>query len=128
MYISFTMIVRILAFAITVAGIVFAVWPKMMKSVCDFVAAGKRLYFVAAIRIAAGIILLLAAQGHARRVILATFGVIILLAGISQLVITLERQRSIMNWMTSRSEVTQRLLGIGVIFAGGLMMMATFLD
>jgi uncharacterized membrane protein HdeD (DUF308 family) len=128
MYITLLTIVRVLGVVLIVAGIVFAVWPVTMKRMVAFIIQGNRLYAVAAIRITMGIILLLAAGGQARRFILATLGVIILLAGISQLIMSLEKQRSIANWMTGRPEVVQRLFGIAALLFGVLMFTGTFLD
>ncbi|HSV26654.1 MAG TPA: hypothetical protein VLH60_02070 [Sedimentisphaerales bacterium] len=120
-------IVVILAGVMIAGGIVIAVWPNTLKRICSFLSPGKRLYGIAAIRITIGIILLLAAQGDAAWWILSVLGVIILLAGITQLIMKLERQKAIMNWMAGRSEVTRRLFGIAVILIGWLMLVAVLL-
>jgi|GEM_PF-1326460 len=127
MYITLLTIVRVLAVLIIVAGVVFTLWPDAMKRVVAFVIKGNRLYFVAAIRIVAGIVLLLAAEGSAKRIILSVLGVMILLAGISQLILSPEKQRAFANWMMSRSEIVRRLVGIMAILIGGLMLTGTFL-
>lgn len=127
MYITLLTIVRVLAALIIVAGVVFTLWPEAMKRVVAFVIKGSRLYAVAAIRIAAGIVLLLAADGIAKWWILSVLGVMILLAGISQLILPPERQRSFANWMMNRSEIVRRLIAIIAILIGGLMLTGTFL-
>lgn len=118
-------IVRAVAILFIIVGFVFALRPDALKGLMRFVAKGKMMYMVAAVRIVIGILFIwVGGRLHAKA--LGVIGVIILVVGITTLVVKLSTQKAIIGRMINRGETLHRCIGIIAAIAGTLILVETF--
>jgi hypothetical protein len=79
------------------------------------------LYFVAAFRIAVGVIFLRVAATSRAPLTLAVLGIVILISGLVTPFIGVERSRAIFEWWAARPELVMRVWGALVVVLGALV-------
>ena len=117
--------------AIKIIGIFFVTMavsllmrPEWILNVIQFAAKGSRVYIIGAIRLFLAVTFLLAAHDCARPLIIAAFGVLFLISGISIFAAGADRMRSMMEWFQKKPLWLFRLLSVVVFIFGCLIIYA----
>ena len=92
-----------------------------MRKLSDFFGKGKRIYLAGIIRLALGIIFLLAASTCRWSKVVAVIGILTLLGGILIFVLGPKRINAMIAWFNQKSPVVLRLMSILVIAIGILI-------
>jgi len=112
---------------VKIAGIIFvsmAVWffidTKVVRKIAAFFVVGSRIYVAATIRIALGLIFILAAGNCRKTTIITIIGLLMLISGISIFALGIEKARAIIQWMQGRSDLFVRFSTL-ILFALGCL-------
>jgi uncharacterized protein YjeT (DUF2065 family) len=93
-------------------GFVFVLRPDIMKWLMNFVKRGKRVYFAALLRFVLAVIFLLGAEQCTRKLIIAAFGILFLLAGLLIFVLGPEKIRRILDWYNNQPLLIFRIIAV----------------
>ncbi len=117
--------IKAVALLILVLGAIVFFKPRIFKGMISFWKIGKRLYYLAAIRILFAAILLFGASECRQRGLVIGIGVIFLVSGLFIAVLGLERCRAMVSWMERWSDFFLRLLTIMPLALAALLFFAT---
>ncbi len=113
--------------AIKIIGIIFismAVWlfidVKMHRKSLSFFITGSRIYIIAAIRIALGLMFILGAEDCRRTMIISIIGIVALVLGIAIFAMGLEKAHAVIHWVQARSDIFLRFDCV-LLFALGVL-------
>lgn len=112
---------KLIGIYIIIMGIILLVSPKTIKRFVAFFGQGKRIYLAGILRLAFGVILLLAASRCRLVGIVVTLGILTIIGGILVFVLGIERVRALLKWWDKRSPQVIRLFGLVVIAVGALL-------
>jgi len=117
------MLLLIKLFGVIVVGLgaICVTSPDSMKQMMDYFLKGKRIYGIGVIRIILGILFLLVASQCKLPGVIYTLGVFLIVAGSLIFVFRLEKCKSMITNIMSKSNTTKRLLGLPAIAIGILI-------
>ena len=118
------LLAKIAALSITGLGVLFVVKPDFMNSWIQFWIAGKRWYGIGVLRVALGIIFLMASFQARNPGVSSMLALVFLASGAFIFVIGAEKLKNYVTWWTDLPPLAQRLLGIVVIAFGVMMVFA----
>lgn len=110
-------------FAITV-GLTGIVAPDRLLGLRSLVATQGALYVIGAIRMAFGVVLIMAAAGSRVPKTLRIVGAVMMLAGLSTPMFGIERTKVVMEWEVAQGPAFMRIVGVVVLALGGLLIFA----
>jgi len=116
-----TLIALVLSLFLAIFGAAGIVFPKLVIKIVRRFGCLPGLYMAAIFRIVLGLVLISAAPTSHAPVIIRTFGILILMAGLILPFIRLDRFRNIVAWWTSQGLVFTRSWA-GVTLALGLFL------
>src|SRR3989339_2044659 len=114
-------LVKAIGIVITAMGVLYLVYPQVVRILLSFFAAGYRIYLAAAVRLVFGVILLLAASQTAHPKITMVLGVIFLLGGILIVALGPKRTKPFLEWYKKWPLWGMRAAAILVILFGLLV-------
>ncbi|MDO8303454.1 MAG: hypothetical protein Q7T18_09450 [Sedimentisphaerales bacterium] len=118
------LIIKFIGVAIIVQTCVFLLRIDLLRELLKFFARGNRIYFIAAIRIAVAVLLLIGATQCRRMWIIVAIGIVLLLSGIAIFTLNSATFKKILTWYQQRADLFLRLLAvIGIVF-GSLIVYA----
>ncbi|MFH1479272.1 MAG: hypothetical protein ABIG92_05825 [Candidatus Omnitrophota bacterium] len=112
---------RLIALVITGMGIALLAKPELLKKIISFVGEGKMVYKCAAIRIAAGTILLMASTKSKIPIIVVVIGIMALLKGVLAFVVGPEKVKSILKWCEGKPQSFVRIMAVIAVLIGLLL-------
>lgn len=116
--------VLIVGVVITLLGLLGASWPKPFKTLIGTLRSTGMLYFAATIRVALGIVLLLAAPSCRFTVALYVFGVITLFSGLLLPILGQVRFAALIGWWVGLSAGTIRASMFLAVALGAFLIVA----
>ena len=120
---------RVVVGLVALAGIAFGVFaiasPGAVVAFADSVLTSSGLWVIAAIRVALGIVLLLAAPGARMPRVVRAVGIIIVVAGLVTPLFGLERTRAVMAWEVSWGPKALRAIGLVIVALSGMLIYIT---
>lgn len=116
-----TYLITAIGILFLVVGVVYTVRPSMIRAFIDFAKIGSRIYFMAPIRIAIGILLLIATPKATNVWIPGIIGAIAVISGVSVYFLGLARISAIMDWWKALPDNKLRILTILMAVLGVLI-------
>jgi hypothetical protein len=120
---------KILALAIGVLmislGLTGLVWPEGLVRIGHYSFTQTGLYVIAALRIAIGLVLFLAATGSRAPRTLRVIGIMVCILGIVTALVSLERARELMAWWSSHGPGFIRIAAVVVVGLGSFIAYST---
>lgn len=114
-------IVMLLGLIICIEEVMFFLKHELMDGILKYFAQGKRIYAGSVIKIAFGVLLLIASKGANFPFLIMLFGCLAIIGGGAMFVIKLEKAQALMNWFLAKDEHFKR--GIAVYgFVVGLLL------
>jgi uncharacterized protein YjeT (DUF2065 family) len=104
-----------------VVGVIYTVKPSIIRAFIDFAKVGKRIYFLAPIRLVLGAALLVAAPKAVNVWIPGIIGAILVISGISIYFLGLARIGAIMDWWKALPDNKLRIVTILAAVLGVLL-------
>jgi len=117
-------LIRLLAIAIVVMGVIFLLNPKALKSYAGFWKQGKRLYVGAVINILFAIIFLSSASQCRISGVMLVMGIMSLIKGIYLLILGPEKMKAKLDWWIQKPPGAARIMALVVIAMGALLIYA----
>ena len=117
-------VVWIIGALIVLEAAVLVVRPDMYKKFVKFLTRDKLLYIPAAVAIVVGIVFLIFARECSIPWLIIVFGLIAAIKGVSIFVVKLDTLKETLNWLSERSNLSLRLLGILALVIGALILYA----
>jgi hypothetical protein len=120
---------KILALAIGVLIILFGltalVWPEGLLRMGQYSLTQTGLYVIAALRIAIGLVLFLAATGSRAPRTLRVIGILVCVLGVVTALVTLEWARELMAWWSNHGPGFIRVAAVVVVGLGSFIAYST---
>ena len=114
-------VIKIIGIVFILVGILYLFKPKVAKSLMEFFKKGIRMYFVALIRFALGIVFFIAALKCKHPWIIIGFGIVFLISGLLIFILGLKRLKSMLEWWQKQSTLLIRILAAITIVIGGVI-------
>ena len=114
----------IIGLAVAGLGCVGLVAPALLVNFGNSLLTETGLYIVAAVRVAFGLLLLLAARHSRMPRTLRTIGIVIIIAGLITPLLGVERSTSMFNWLSAQGPAFMRVVAIFAIALGALIVYA----
>ncbi|MBU1148144.1 MAG: DUF2065 family protein [Candidatus Omnitrophica bacterium] len=114
-------LIRLLAIAIIVMGVIFLLNPKALKSYATFWKQGKRLYVGAIINILFAVIFLSSASQCRISGVILVMGIMSLIKGIYLLVLGPEKMKAKFDKWSQKPDGIARIMSLVVIAIGALL-------
>ena len=114
----------IIGFAVAGLGCVGLLAPLQLLAFGNSLLTAQGLYIVAAVRIAFGLVLILAARRSRMPRALRAIGIVIIIAGLITPLFGVERSTSMFNWLSSQGPALVRLVAILAIAVGAFILYA----
>ncbi|MBN1816957.1 MAG: hypothetical protein JW828_06325 [Sedimentisphaerales bacterium] len=111
-------IIFILGLIVLAWGIVFLIKPNVSKRMIRFWAFSRLILLGAIIKLAVGILFLIAARECKVTWLIVVFGLIGCLQGIVFLAMQQKKRRAVMEWLLARSLLMHRVLGVATVLIG----------
>jgi uncharacterized protein YjeT (DUF2065 family) len=118
---SMDIIIKGIGIIFVLIGFVFMVWPGVMKWLINFIKRGKRIYFAALLRFVLAVIFLLGAEQCTRKLVIAAFGILFLLAGLLIIILGPEKIRRILDWYNNQSLLIFRIIAVVPMILGAVI-------
>jgi hypothetical protein len=115
---------RLLAAFVITAGVAAIVAPGMVLTLRSFAATSGALLVFAAVRVAIGVVLIMAAPASRAPRTLQAAGAVLMLAGLVTPLFGVERTRAVLAWEAAQSPSLMRLGGAVVVTLGALLAVA----
>ena len=117
------MAVIVLLIGVLIAGIGIAILssPARLRRLLHWFLESKNLYAVAAIRVIAGVLFILAAPETRLPMLIQVLGILFILAGVAIPLLGTERVDRLAGWWLARSDSILRLWALVTIAFGGLI-------
>jgi hypothetical protein len=113
--------VKIIGIFFIIISIPMLLRPDIFRGLMDFFKKGNRIYFVALLRFALGIVFLLAARECGVIWVIVLFGILFLISGLSIFILGAKRTTAFIEWWQKQSSVIYRLAGVVVLAFGGII-------
>jgi len=117
-------LVKAIGVVITGLGIIYLIYPQIIKSLIRFFSTGYNIYIPAAVRLVFGIIMLLAAGKTSHPKIITVLGVLFLLGAILIVALGPKRIKPVLAWYLARQVFILRIIAIFIILFGILVIYA----
>ena len=118
------MTARLIALVAIGAGLVGMLSPDRLVMIGQYVVTPLGLYVIAAVRVAVGIVLILAAPVSRVPRTLRAIGAVVFVAGLATPLFGVERTRAILDWESTQPTVLIRLVAGFVVVAAGFVAFA----
>jgi len=109
-------------FFLVIVGVLYLISPQALKNTLMFWERGKRLYWAGIVRLVFGAVLVLAAPQCKWMGVVLGIGIFFIVAGLSNFIMSLEKQKGIILWWLGKSAWTLRILSLIVIGIGSLIL------
>lgn len=117
-------VAKVAGVLVIILGTLFIVNPLFLKKYISFWATDKRYYGIGVIRIAVGIILILAARQAVQGAVAAVLGSLMMISGILVFAIGEEKIKPLLNWYSDLPDLAIRILGLVVVVFGLLIVLS----
>lgn len=111
-------VIKIIGTVIVCIGLVFLIWPEIMRATTRFFSKGSRLYLAAMVRFALAIVFIMGARNCGIKWVIVLFGLIFLLSGLLIFMLGLERAKGIIRWYQEQPSFVYRIVAIIVLSVG----------
>jgi hypothetical protein len=113
-------VIKIIGTVIVCIGLVFLIWPGVMRATTRFFSKGSRLYLAAMVRFALAIVFIMGARHCGIKWVIVLFGLIFLLSGLLIFMLGLQKAKGIIGWYLEQPKFISRVaagivLGVGLI-------------
>jgi uncharacterized protein YjeT (DUF2065 family) len=113
-------VIKIIGTVIVCIGLVFLIWPGIMRATTRFFSKGSRLYLAAMMRFTMAIVFIMGARHCGIKWVIVMFGLIFLLSGLLIFMLGLERAKGIIRWYQEQPIVIFRVVA-GIVLVVGLI-------
>jgi hypothetical protein len=110
-------------FAIT-AGLTGTIAPDRLLGLRSLISTQGALIVIGAIRLAIGVVLIMAAPGSRVPKTLRIVGIVMMLAAVATPLFGIERTRIVLEWEAAQGPVFMRIVGVLILVIGGLLAFA----
>jgi len=117
-------VIKIIGIVFVAIAIVLLVKPDVTKRLIEFFAKGSRIYLAGLVRLALGVVFLLAARECDITWLIAAFGVLFLIAGLLIFMLGPEKTRRFLDWYHRQSLVLLRLMAVIPLALGAVIIYA----
>ena len=118
--------IKIIGILIIAEGLAFIARPDFVKTIIAFFKKGNRLYIGGVVRLAFAIIFLLgASETKHKGIIIIALGILILIGGILNFSMKLEKQKHLLEWFENKPLIFCRLMGLIALLFGSLIIYAS---
>jgi hypothetical protein len=117
-------LVRAIGVLIAILGLILVLTPKGIKAIFDFFAKGKRIYWVGLLRIAFGIIFLLASSVCRWPEVIRVLGVFFIIAGSLIFILGIRKVKSVLEYWSKKPPLLLRFLSLLAVAFGILIIYA----
>jgi len=114
-------VVKIIAVAFILMGVLLAAYPQLLKRLIGLVAKGIRIYLIGLIRLALAVVFLLAARECKNFWLIFIFGILFLLSGLLVFLLGPRRLRPMLDWLQRQSALLLRVLAVVIVLIGILI-------
>ncbi|MDD5063237.1 MAG: hypothetical protein PHQ35_00555 [Phycisphaerae bacterium] len=114
-------IVTIIGVVFVFMTIVYFLKPDVTKSLMEFFKQGRRIYFVALIRLALAIVFLVAARQCRYFWVIFAFGVLFIISGLLIFILGLEKVKSYISWWQKQPAMFLRVIALIGLAIGALI-------
>jgi len=119
-----TTVIKIVGIVILIAAIVYLLKPDVMKWLLEFFKKGKRIYFAGLIRLVLAVVFLLGARECDITWVIAAFGILFLISGLSIFMLGLEKLKAILDWYQKKSALFLRVIALIALAIGAAIIWA----
>jgi len=109
-------------FFLVIVGVLYLISPQALKNTLMFWERGKRIYWAGIVRLVFGAVLVLAAPQCKWMGVVLGIGIFFLVAGLSNFIMSLEKQKAIILWWLGKSAWILRIPSLIVIGIGSLIL------
>lgn len=118
------MMAKVIGVLVSIVGTFFLVNPAFLEKYMSFWTANKRYYGIGFLRVAVGIVLILAARQAVQPAVAAVLGSLMLLSGILVFAVGEEKIKTLLTWYSGLSDLAIRILGLVVVVFGLLIVLS----
>ena len=111
-------IIKIVGIIIVLIGVLFLLYPGVMKKIMGFMKKGKRIYLAGLLRFTLSVIFLLGAGECYQKWIIAAFGILFLISGLLIFALGPEKIRQMLDWYENQPTPIFRVIA-GIVLACG---------
>jgi uncharacterized protein YjeT (DUF2065 family) len=113
-------VIKIIGTVIVCIGLVFLIWPEIMRATTLFFSKGSRLYLAAMVRFALAIVFIMGARNCGIKWVIVLFGLIFLLSGLLIFMLGLQKAKGIIRWYLEQPKFISRVVA-GIVLGVGLI-------
>ena len=113
-----TTVIKIVGIVILIAAIVYLLKPDIAKRLLEFFKKGHRIYFLGLIRLVLAVVFLLGARECDITWVIAAFGILFLMSGLSIFMLGLEKLKAILDWYQKKSALFLRVIALIALAIG----------
>jgi len=117
-------VIKIIGIVFIAIAIVFLLKPGVMNPIMEFFKKGKRIYFAGIARLVLAVVFLLGARECDITWLIAIFGILFLISGLSIFMLGPERIRRMIDWFQKQSAIFLRVMAIIVLAFGAIIIYA----
>lgn len=117
-------IIKVIGTVIVCIGLIYLIWPEIMRATMRFFSKGSRLYLAAIVRFALAIIFIMGARHCGRTWIIVMFGLIFLLSGLLIFMLGLPKAKGILRWYLEQPKFISRVMAAIVLVVGLIIVYA----
>jgi hypothetical protein len=114
-------VVKIVGIVIVFLGVLFLLRPDITKKIFDFFGRGRRIYIAGVARLVLAVVFLLAARECDITWVIAVFGILFLISGLSIFMIGAEKLKSMLSWFRNKSPLFIRAMALAVLAIGAVI-------
>jgi hypothetical protein len=118
-------VIFIIGWLIVVEGLLFLLRPALLGPVVRFFNRTVWMYTLSVVRIVLAVIFLLGAMQCRVTIVIAGFGILLLISGFAGLIVKHRMYQSILQWWQERNLMTVRLVAAVVLFIGAVIVYCT---
>jgi len=114
-------VVKIVGIVIVFLAALFFIKPDITKHLFEFFKQGKRIYLAGLVRLALAVVFLLAARECDITWVIALFGILFLISGLSIFLIGAEKLKSMLGWFQNKSALFLRVMAVIILVIGAVI-------
>jgi len=114
-------VVKIVGIAIVFFGVLLLLRPDITKNILNFFGQGNRIYIAGVARIVLAVVFLLAARECDITWVIATFGILFLISGLSIFMIGAEKLKSMLRWLQNKPALLLRAMALATLALGAVI-------
>ncbi len=114
-------VIKIVGIVIVFLAALFLIKPDIMKRVFEFFKHGKRIYLAGLVRLVLAVVFLLAARECDITWVIAVFGILFLISGLSIFMIGAEKLKPMISWFQNKSTLLLRVMAVIVLAIGAII-------